>query len=326
LEINSANPSLNISPAIGDLWYNSLSEQLHVYNGTEYILIGPPIGADTQAGWRGDFESSSGAPNTPIYNIKAVINDEVVAIVSNQTYSLSPYANSTYSIYNEGEVLHKGINLKGADPLTGNSESAETYFWGTAAHSLRSNTSTYTNGFATTVDSSNAYRPVAFLNTSSVSNGTVSINYGFTYNPSTNYVKATRFEGVATSALYADLAERYEADAEYEAGTVLVIGGDKEVTTTAIYADTRVAGIVSTNPAYMMNSEAGTDETHPYIALKGRVPCKVIGPIKKGELVVASGLKHGYATARQLGDDPHAVIGKALQDFAGPSGVIEVKV
>jgi hypothetical protein len=126
--------------------------------------------------------------------------------------------------------------------------------------------------------------------------------------------------------LYADIAERYEADAVYEPGTVLMHGGAKEVTLATIHATETVAGIVSTNPAYMMNSEAGNDETHPFIALKGRVPCKVIGPVRKGELLVASGLKHGYATARQLGDDPHAVIGKALENFSGPLGVIEVKV
>jgi hypothetical protein len=103
-------------------------------------------------------------------------------------------------------------------------------------------------------------------------------------------------------------------------------GGNKELTLASVHATTAVAGIVSTNPAYMMNKDAGSDETHPYIALKGRVPCKIIGPIRKGELVVASGLKPGYATARQLGDDPHAVIGKALEDFLGPLGVIEVKV
>jgi hypothetical protein len=76
----------------------------------------------------------------------------------------------------------------------------------------------------------------------------------------------------------------------------------------------------------MMNSEAGTDETHPYIALKGRVPCKICGSVKKGDLLVASGYKPGYAVKKQDHDSSDAVIGKALQDFAGPFGVIEVKV
>jgi hypothetical protein len=127
-------------------------------------------------------------------------------------------------------------------------------------------------------------------------------------------------------ATYADLAERYEADAAYEFGTVLMHGGEKEVTIATFAATTAVAGIVSKNPAYMMNSDAGTDETHPYIALKGRVPCKIVGPIKKGDLLVASGYKAGYAVKKQEHDSSDAVIGKALENFEGSFGVIEVKV
>jgi hypothetical protein len=127
-------------------------------------------------------------------------------------------------------------------------------------------------------------------------------------------------------ATYADLAERYEADAAYEFGTVLMHGGEKEVTIATFAATTAVAGIVSKNPAYMMNSDAGTDETHPYIALKGRVPCKIVGPVKKGDLLVASGYKAGYAVKKQAHDSSDAVIGKALENFEGSFGVIEVKV
>jgi len=326
LEISNNNPVETTTPVLGDLWYNSVEQQLSIYNGSQYVIIGPPIGANTKAGWRGDFEKES---NTPIYNTKAVINDEVIATVSAQTYTLSDLASSAYPIYNLGSRLYKGINLNGADPITGSSESVSSYFWGTAAHALRANTSTYSNGFVTELDeTTNKYKPVTFITTSSASltDGTIAINYGFTYNPSTNYVKATRFEGVATSAFYADLAERYEADAVYEPGTVLVISGEKEVTISTLYADTRVAGIVSTNPAYMMNSEAGSDETHPYIALKGRVPCQVVGTINKGDLLVTSAYP-GYATAWLGGSAPDGtVIAKALGTQSEGFGVIEVLV
>ena len=91
------------------------------------------------------------------------------------------------------------------------------------------------------------------------------------------------FQGTATSALYADLAEKYLADDIYETGTVVVIGGEAEVT--ACKLGDRAFGAVSANPAFMMNSglEGGT-----YIALKGRVPVKVIGPVKKGDRLVAA--------------------------------------
>jgi hypothetical protein len=75
----------------------------------------------------------------------------------------------------------------------------------------------------------------------------------------------------------------------------------------------------------MMNKAAGPDSTHPYIALKGRIPCKVVGIIHKGDRLVTS-TRHGYAEAFQLGDDPTAVIGIALEDNIGDSGMIEIKV
>jgi len=325
LEVNSNNPINIVVPTTGDLWYNTTEQQLYVFNGLSYILIGPPIGADSNAGWRGDFESADG--QNKIYNTKAVINGDVVATVSNQEYTLNRGLSGNYTIYADNARLHKGINLTGANPNTGNSEAAGNYFWGTAAHALVSNTATYASGFSTTLDTTNRYNPVGFVNTgTSAINGTISIDYGFTYNPSTHYVKATRFEGVATSALYADLAERYAADDVYEPGTVLVIGGEKEVTISTFAGDTAVAGIVSTKPALMMNSEAGNDETHPYIALKGRVPCKVWGYIRKGDLLMTSEYP-GYACKSITVDDlPNAIIAKALEDQLEGFGVIEVMV
>jgi hypothetical protein len=127
-------------------------------------------------------------------------------------------------------------------------------------------------------------------------------------------------------ATYADLAERYYADAIYDAGTVLVVGGPNEVTVTDEFACTNIAGIVSENPAYTMNEEAGENKTHPYIALKGRVPCKVVGTVLKGQRLVTS--RHpGYACAYQDGNSPNSVIGIALEDHTEDGyGVIEVKV
>jgi hypothetical protein len=137
-------------------------------------------------------------------------------------------------------------------------------------------------------------------------------------------VTAALFTGEATSARYADLAERYHADAPYEPGTVLIIGGPNEVTISTSANDPRVAGIVSTQPGFMMNREAGDDATHPYIALKGRVPCRVVGEVRKGDMMVTSNVP-GCAQARSFPSEGQ-VIGKALEDFFGEQGVIEVKV
>jgi hypothetical protein len=131
--------------------------------------------------------------------------------------------------------------------------------------------------------------------------------------------------GASFQATYADIAERYASDEVYPAGTVLVVGGSQEVTFTTNRADVSVAGIVSSAPAFKLNSAAGTDDTHPYIALKGRVPCKVIGPVKKGDLLVTSATS-GFGESMQPTDSPNAAFAKALQDFAGESGIIEVMV
>jgi len=126
----------------------------------------------------------------------------------------------------------------------------------------------------------------------------------------------------ATSAQYADLAEMYEADARYDAGTVLCFGGKKEVTLCGQADSTRVAGVVSTNPSYLMNSGQIGDYVVA-VALTGRVPCKVTGSIRKGDLIVSTGDGRGRANnAAAVG----TVIGKALADFDGADGVIEVVV
>jgi hypothetical protein len=126
----------------------------------------------------------------------------------------------------------------------------------------------------------------------------------------------------ATTAQYADLAEKYVADAAYAPGTVLMFGGDKEVTQCAHDMCTRVAGVVSTTPAYLMNS--GLEGEHTVeLALTGRVPTKVRGPILKGDLMVSAG--DGHARAEGL-PQVGTVIGKALEDFDGDTGVIEVVV
>jgi hypothetical protein len=128
-------------------------------------------------------------------------------------------------------------------------------------------------------------------------------------------------------ATYSDLAEKYHADGPYDEGTVLVVGGSYEVTTTTLRADPSVAGIVSIRPAFKMNQAAGPESSHPYIALKGRVPCKVNGTIRKGDRLVSSSLS-GYAEAWKPGDDPNAVLGIALEDHIviDGTGIIEVKV
>jgi len=126
----------------------------------------------------------------------------------------------------------------------------------------------------------------------------------------------------STSAQYADVAEKYLSDADYEAGTVLDFGGAQEVTLCHSDMSNKLAGVVSTQPAYLMNDAIQGDHTVT-LALLGRVPCKVRGPITKGAMLVSAG--EGYARAEHV-PQVGTVIGKALEDFNGDHGVIEVVV
>jgi len=150
------------------------------------------------------------------------------------------------------------------------------------------------------------------------------IQAGIQMNSTTNY----KFRGIATSADYADLAERYEADAEYSAGTVVKIGGDKEITQTLQEADISVFGIISDSPGFEMNANAGTDATHPFVALAGRVPCKVIGKVAKGGRIISSNTP-GTARNAHASEltDYRRIIGRALESKdTDESGTIEVVV
>ena len=125
-------------------------------------------------------------------------------------------------------------------------------------------------------------------------------------------IQAGTVYATATTAQYADLAEIYEADDNYEPGTVVVFGGDKEVTTTSVLADHRVAGVISTNPAYLMNKDANGVA----VALRGKVPCKVEGAVKKGDVLV-SNVKPGTATAlapESANPPAWCIIGKSLEN------------
>ena len=150
-------------------------------------------------------------------------------------------------------------------------------------------------------------------------NGITTINAGSNTTAATFTGNWTLTTGSRLQATYADLAEYYEADQEYEPGTVLEFGGEKEVTV-AEDGTTRVAGVVSTNPAYVMNSTCSGIAVA--IALQGRVPTKVRGSIKKGDMLISGG--DGYARPT-LTPQMGTIIGKALENHEG-EGVIEVAI
>jgi len=125
------------------------------------------------------------------------------------------------------------------------------------------------------------------------------------------------FHDTSTQAEYADLAERYEADKSLSAGTVVSLGGQKEITTTTVRGDLNVFGVISKNPGLMLNANAGDNDTHPYVALSGRVHVFVTGKVKKGDRLIASSVA-GAAESVDAQDlhlfNSYQIIGRALEN------------
>jgi hypothetical protein len=132
--------------------------------------------------------------------------------------------------------------------------------------------------------------------------------------------------GNQINANYADVAERFAADEELTAGTVVELGGTQEITQVTADLSENVFGVISTRAAYLMNSSAGTNATHPPVAMTGRVPVRTIGQVRKGDRLVSAG--NGLARAAKAGEaTAFNVIGRALKDKVTDSeGTVEAIV
>ena len=177
--------------------------------------------------------------------------------------------------------------------------------------SCTGNSATATEATNVTVTANNTANEDIFICLVDGASGTQGIetDTGLKYNPSTNVIAST-----ASSAQYADVAERFEADAPMEAGSVVMVGGSAEITEINSEMSEDVFGVISDKPAYMMNAGAGSDESHPYVAMTGRTPVRVVGEVTKGQRLVTSSTK-GCARAVTLGESitPFNVIGRALE-------------
>ena len=250
--------------------------------------------------------------------------------VTGNTLTLSvPLANS--SVMNVIKMASNTVASTVADADTLNAQPGNYYldytnFTNTPTiPTVPTNVSAFTNdaGYITNADIPTNYMVTDANNTVS---GSQIPSQDATYDLGTTTKQWNVIYGHTVEATYADLAERYASDAPYEPGTVLVLGGEAEVTTTTMLADTRVIGVVSTDPGLKLNSQAGSSETHPYIALKGRIPCKVVGKVEKGDLLVTAD-KAGYAKSSLGVPMTGTVIGKAMESKPGTGeGVIEIFV
>lgn len=326
-----AGASSPINPIRGQIWYDTNSQALKVYSGTSWLSTGktvvgntfPPLGdigsifyhtdkkqlfvaEDT---WRlvGPIGSANDTDTqisttptqttldairigdgTTFYNvIRMIVGGEIVAILSRDTFTPSP----TITGFTQ---IKSGLNLR-----TG----ASYRFAGVADSAIQATNSTTLAGVAATVymrrDQSNVPETTDIYDLGSSSNKYAN-------------VWALTFNGTATSARYADVAERYHVDEPVTPGTVVELGGTKEICMTKQSASEQVLGVISTAPALMLNAMAGSDETHPYVALLGRVPVRVIGPVKKGDRLMSSEVP-GVACVAPSHVSSHAILGRSLE-------------
>jgi hypothetical protein len=333
---SSSAPTSNVA---GDLWFDTTNQQLKVYNGSAFILVGP---ASTSG------QGTSGAIVTTVQDTSLVdhvivqlyVNNVIVAIVSKDA-TFTPGGAGITGFATVGPGIQLSTSVSGAvfggtasdaDALDG---LASTQFLRSDANDTTSGTLGVLNDTGLTVGTDqDAKISVTTANSAvTISNQTSGANLIFQVNvagtPTTamtifganGYVSGTRI-----SAQYADMAERFAADETYVPGTVVELGGTAEITRSVEELSENVFGVISTRAAYLMNSGAGTDETHPPIAMTGRVPVRVTGMIRKGDRLVSAG--NGLARAAQPGEaTAFNVIGRALEDRTDTSeGIVEAIV
>jgi hypothetical protein len=356
------------SPVTGDLWWDTASNQLKVWSGSAWVTIGPGITTTSGGG------STSGVDVTTITDtntqsrviIRFRVSNTTIAIISGDNVSYTPQPGiAGFPTINPGLNLIAPNILSGAQ-FTGNASTALTLGGLSSSQFLRSdqNTSTsftITSGAGFNVGSDLQITPGSEIKLEAVSNnkdisfwvrrsgtptkavsvigssaalqvhGSILPNTNDTREIGSNSLRfanvwATTFRGTAITAQYADLAERFEADIPMEPGTVVELGGTKEITQAVQELSDEVFGVISTLPGFLMNGGAGTDTTHPAVAVNGRVPVRVIGKVKKGDRLVSAG--RGLARAARKDElTAFNVLGRALENkTTDDEGLVEAIV
>jgi hypothetical protein len=289
----TASASAPTSNVTGDLWYDTTNQLLKVWTGSTFLTVGPSTVAGTGVQATTIIDNTSTSHPVVIFTI----DNDVIGILS-QDAAFTPQSSITG--WGSGQQVKPGMNL---------STAASYLFQGTATDSQTLDGLDSTQFLRSDTNGT--------LTGNLVVNGSVGVNS--LINNNANGVgnigsSSTYFNTIfakATSAQYADVAERFAADAEYEAGTVVELGGSAEITRSTAELSETVFGVISTRAAYLMNSAAGSDATHPPVAMTGRVPVRVVGQVAKGDRLVSAG--NGLARSAKPGEaTAFNVIGRSL--------------
>jgi len=289
----TASASAPTSNVTGDLWYDTTNQLLKVWTGSTFLTVGPSTVAGTGVQATTIIDNTS--TSHPV--VTFTIDNDVVAILS-QDSAFTPQSSITG--WGTGQQVKPGLNLSTASSylFQGTSTDSQTLDGLDSTQFLRSDTDDSMTGNLV-VNGSVGVNSLINNN----ANGVGNIGSASTY---FNTVFAT-----ATRAQYADVAERFAADDVYEAGTVVELGGSAEITRSTTELSDSVFGVISTRAAYLMNDGAGSDATHPPVAMTGRVPVRVVGRVAKGDRLVSAG--NGSARAALPGEaTAFNVIGRAL--------------
>ena len=316
----------NVSGAVGLATYATTANAVAGANVSGQVTFAATANAVAGGNVSGAVSFATTANAVAGANVSGAVGLSTYATTANAVAGANvtgTVANATYAV-SAGSATTAGTVTTNAQPniTSTGTLSALTVSANTTTGGVKTDNYYYANGVS--ISFTGAYsnaNVAAYLPTFTGTVGATALTTGATATAGTITGNWSLAAGSKLNATYADLAEHYVADAHYEAGTVLEFGGMNEVTLAAD-ATNKVAGIVSTNPAYVMNSMCA-GEYIIQLALQGRVPCKVRGSIRKGDMLVSAG--DGFArptTAPLIG----TVIGKSLEDFTGTSGVIEVAV
>jgi hypothetical protein len=319
---SSTAPSSNVT---GDLWYDSTNAQLNVWTGSAWLLVGPQFTAGT--GTTGAIVATI-TDNTAVSHvvIELYVNDSIVGIVSKDATFTPAVTIPGFTTVRPGITLATIVGSQ-VPLFQGTATSALTVggfnanaFMRTDANTSTTGTLAVLNNTGLTVGTNSDFNVGVTGTNVTVKNNTSGGNISFGVNiagvPTTAmtiYGANGTISGNQINANYADVAERFAADAEYESGTVVELGGSAEITRVSHDLSEKVFGVISTRAAYLMNSSAGTNVTHPPVAMTGRVPVKVVGSVAKGDRLVSAG--NGQARAAQAGEaTAFNVIGRSLEN------------
>jgi hypothetical protein len=332
---SASAPSSNVQ---GDLWYDTTNAQLKVYTGTTWLLVGPAFTAGT--GTTGAIVDTI-VDNTAVSHvvIKFFVEDDIVGIMSKDAQFTPQSAISGFANIRPGMQL--ATTVGGQNPLfQGTSTDAQlldgidsTGFLSSTANDTTTGTLGIVNDSGLSVGVDSDIRLSVSGSTATIANQTSNGNINFSVNIGGTPTTALSINGAngtvsgnQVNANYADVAERFAADEILAPGTVVELGGSAEITKVRNELSDSVFGVISTRAAYLMNSKAGTDETHPPVAMTGRVPVFVIGVVNKGDRLVSAG--NGTARSALPGEaTAFNVIGRALTGKTTPDlGTVEAIV